>query len=63
MERNAEFCKHCGDDAGQLKVYRDPFGEALAPGRWPTIAMHSDCFLAYIVERKAVKLLSAALED
>src|SRR5260370_408150 len=27
-------------------IYRDPFGEATAPGRWPTLTMHSDCFLA-----------------
>jgi hypothetical protein len=46
-----QFCKRCGQSAGPLKVYRDPFGQETAPGRWPTLTMHSDCFLAYVGER------------
>ena len=46
-------CALCGHDNGQVKVYRDPFGTAVAPGRWPTLAMHSDCFLTYIRAVKA----------
>ena len=46
-------CDLCGQSDGELKVYRDPFGTAIAPGRWPNITMHSDCFLAYIRARKA----------
>ena len=46
-------CGFCGHSAGRLKVYRDPFGTAIAPGRWPNLTMHSDCFLTYIRARKA----------
>ena len=52
--RVEEFCKRCGRAAGPHKVYRDPFGEETAPGRWPTLTMHSDCFLAYIGERRVM---------
>jgi hypothetical protein len=58
--RVEEFCKRCGHIDGPLKIYRDPFGEATAPGRWPTLTMHSDCFLAYIGDRTPVGLLSAS---
>jgi hypothetical protein len=47
-------CDLCGKGHGELKTYRDPFGTAFAPGRWPNLTMHSDCFLAYIRARKAV---------
>lgn len=57
-KRVDQCCQRCGDTAGPLKVYRDPFGEETAPGRWPTLTMHSDCFLAYIGERRG--LLSTA---
>jgi hypothetical protein len=46
-------CDLCGRSDGELKVYRDPFGTAISPGRWPNLTMHSDCFLAYIRARKA----------
>jgi hypothetical protein len=46
-------CDICGKGNGELKVYRDPFGTAIARGRWPNLTMHSDCFLAYIRARKA----------
>jgi hypothetical protein len=46
-------CALCGRGDGELKVYRDPFGTAIAPGRWPNLTMHSECFLAYIRARKA----------
>jgi len=46
-------CALCRRSDGELKVYRDPFGTAIAPGRWPNLTMHSDCFLAYIRARKA----------
>ena len=58
--RVEKFCKRCGHVDGPLKIYRDPFGEATAPGRWPTLTMHSDCFLAYIGDRSLVGLLSAS---
>ena len=58
--RIEEFCKCCGHIDGPLKIYRDPFGKATAPGRWPTLTMHSDCFLAYIGERRPVELSSAS---
>src|SRR3984893_13821147 len=58
--RVEKFCKRCGHIDGPLKVYRDPFGKATAPGRWPTLTMHSDCFLAYIGDRSLVGLLSAS---
>jgi hypothetical protein len=58
--RVEEFCKGCGHIDGPLKIYRDPFGEATAPGRWPTLTMHSDCFLAYIGDRRPVGLSSAS---
>ena len=41
-------CALCGHNDGRVKVYRDPFGTAIAPGRWPNLTMHSDCFLTYI---------------
>jgi hypothetical protein len=41
-------CAFCEQGHGQVKVYRDPFGTALAPGRWPNLTMHADCFLAYL---------------
>jgi hypothetical protein len=50
-------CKRCLKAAGELKVYRDPFAQASAPGQWPAIKMHSDCFLKYIQERKAARVL------
>jgi hypothetical protein len=53
-------CEGCGQRGGSLKIYRDPFGEAFAPGRWPTLAMHSDCFLLYIIERRSLGLSSAS---
>ncbi|MEA2592326.1 MAG: hypothetical protein QOD62_2157 [Actinomycetota bacterium] len=53
-KRVEQRCRRCGRTAGTLKVYRDPFGEETAPGRWPTLTMHSDCFLAYIGERRIV---------
>ena len=53
-------CEGCGQRGGSLKIYRDPFGEASAPGRWPTLAMHSDCFLVYIIERRSLGLSSAS---
>jgi hypothetical protein len=53
-------CQRCGHDAGELKLYRDPFGKTLAPGRWPNLTMHSDCFLTYVKERKSVKLLTSS---
>jgi hypothetical protein len=40
-------CAFCGLGHGQVRV-RDPFGTALAPGRWPNLTMHADCFLAYL---------------
>ena len=46
-------CALCGHNNGQVKVYRDPFGTAIAPGRWPNLTMHSDCFLIYIRATKA----------
>jgi hypothetical protein len=46
-------CALCGHSKGEVKVYRDPFGTAIAPGRWPNLTMHSDCFLAYIRAAKA----------
>jgi hypothetical protein len=46
-------CALCGRNNGEVKVYRDPFGTAIAPGRWPNLTMHSDCFLAYIRAAKA----------
>jgi hypothetical protein len=46
-------CALCGHNNGDVKVYRDPFGTAIAPGRWPNLTMHSDCFLAYIRAAKA----------
>jgi hypothetical protein len=58
--RADQSCKRCGHPAGALKVYRDPFGQETAPGRWPTLTMHSDCFLAYIGERRPVGLSSAS---
>ena len=51
-------CALCEDSADQVKVYRDPFGTALAPGRWPNLTMHSDCFLTYIRAGKASGLVS-----
>jgi hypothetical protein len=52
-------CALCGRNHGEVKVYRDPFGTALAPGRWPNLTMHSDCFLTYIrVGRAAVRELT-----
>jgi hypothetical protein len=57
METKVEgSCNQCGKHAGLLKVYRDPFGTAYAPGRWPTLTMHSDCFLAYVGERQTARL-------
>ncbi len=53
-------CEGCGQRGGSLKIYRDPFGEASAPGRWPTLAMHPDCFLVYIIERRSLGLSSAS---
>ena len=53
-------CALCGCSDGELKVYRDPFGTAIGPGRWPNLTMHSDCFLAYIRARKvAVRELTS----
>jgi hypothetical protein len=46
-------CALCGHSQEQVNVYRDPFGTALSPGRWPKLTMHSDCFLAYIRACKA----------
>jgi hypothetical protein len=51
-----ESCKRCGQTSGPLKIYRDPFAAAIAPGRWPNVTMHSDCFLAYIDERRTLTL-------
>jgi len=51
--RVEQCCQACESRFGELKVYRDPFGEESAPGRWPAITMHSECFLAYIRERKS----------
>jgi len=48
-----EPCDLCGRNDRWVRVYRDPFGEASGPGRWPNLTMHSDCFLAYIRARKA----------
>jgi hypothetical protein len=59
-KRIEQCCKRCGRAAGPLKVYRDPFGQETAPGRWPTLTMHSDCFLAYIGEQSPVALSSAS---
>ena len=56
--RVEKFCKGCGHIDGSLMIYRDPFGLATAPGRWPTVTMHSDCFLAYIGDRRSVGLSS-----
>ena len=56
--RVEEFCKGCGHIDGSLMIYRDPFGLATAPGRWPTVTMHSDCFLAYIGDHRSVGLSS-----
>lgn len=47
-------CMRCGRTTDQVKLYRDPFGHPTAPGQWPTLTMHSDCFLAYIGERKSI---------
>ena len=61
MKTNAEqLCRGCGQRAGGLTIYRDPFGVASAPGRWPTLAMHSDCFLAYIAQRRSRRVASAS---
>jgi hypothetical protein len=46
-------CALCGRNNGEVKVYRDPFGTAIGPGRWPNLTMHSDCFLTYIRAGKA----------
>jgi hypothetical protein len=43
----------CQSRGSELKIYRDPFAEQSAPGRWPAITMHSECFLAYIRDRKS----------
>ena len=61
--RIEEFCKGCGHIDGPLVVYRDPFGEATAPGRWPTLTMHSNCFLAYIGDPRPVGLSAPADRD
>lgn len=53
-------CALCGDSDGDIKVYRDPFGTAIAPGRWPALTLHSDCFLTYI---RAVKAGRRALDQ
>lgn len=45
-------CQLCGRTSADLKVYRDPFGAELSPGRWPTLTLHFDCFLEYVKERK-----------
>jgi hypothetical protein len=58
--RVTRSCEGCRQRGGSLKVYRDPFGEAFAPGRWPTLAMHSDCFLVYLIERRSFGLSSAS---
>jgi hypothetical protein len=57
-KRVEQCCKRCRRAAGALKVYRDPFGKQTAPGRWPTLIMHSDCFLAYIGERRVLSTAS-----
>lgn len=54
--RVRERCERCRSGEGERKRYRDPFAAALSPGRWPTMVMHSDCFLAYIRERKASRV-------
>ena len=46
-------CQLCGHHEGCVRVYRDPFGEACGPGRWPNLRMHSDCFLTYIKQHKS----------
>jgi hypothetical protein len=48
-----EPCELCGRSDPWVRVYRDPFGEASGPGRWPNLRMHSDCFLTYIKQRKS----------
>ncbi|MEA2535475.1 MAG: hypothetical protein QOJ93_3286, partial [Actinomycetota bacterium] len=48
-----EPCDLCGRNDRWVRVYRDPFGEARRPGRWPNLMMHSDCFLTYIKQRKS----------
>lgn len=53
---NVGCCQQCGHSDRTIRIYRDPFGAAIAPGRWPTISMHPDCFLAYVAERKSVGL-------
>ena len=53
-----EPCDLCGRNDRWVKVYRDPFGEASGPGRWPNLMMHSDCFLTYIKQRKSAPLAS-----
>jgi hypothetical protein len=50
-----EPCKLCGRNDRRVRVYRDPFGETRAPGRWPNLTMHSDCFLTYIKQRKSAR--------
>ena len=50
-----EPCELCGHKDGWVRVYRDPFGEASGPGRWPNLRMHSDCFLTYIKQRKSAR--------
>jgi hypothetical protein len=49
--RFAASCAFCGHSHGRVNVYRDPFGTALAPGQWPNLTMHSNCFLAYLRDR------------
>ncbi len=51
--RGQASCALCGHSDGQVKVYRDPVGTAIAPGRWPNLTMHFDCFLTYIRACKA----------
>jgi len=48
-------CALCGQNDGEVKFYRDPFGRAIAPGRWPKLSMHVDCFLTYIRAAKAAE--------
>ncbi len=54
-----EPCEQCEHAAGEVKVYRDPFAQQpIAPGRWPRLTIHADCFLAYIRERKSPRPLN-----
>jgi hypothetical protein len=63
MKTDGEMpCQQCGHGTAITKVYPDPFGQTSAPGRWPTLTLHFECFLAYIGGRKASVRATAGME-